>query len=187
MKIEQLTSIYKKKIPKETIKFSKKTWLWCKLPYPNHPNGCPNYNKSDICPPHVKYMDNLTQIYNHFYIIYAIFNLERQRKRMLRKHPNWSIRQANCLLYWQGSVKKQLKKCILKIYERNKEKNLFLLSCGSGFKLKEFKQKQIPSMEAVGIDVLDTMKNNHINFELKPMNKVILSNLICSNEELLIE
>jgi len=174
-------------VKKEDIEFTKKTRLWCKLPYPNHPRGCPNYNKNSLCPPSAKYMDYLLEYYSYFYLIYAIFNLKSQRERMLTLHPNWSKKQANCLLYWQNSVKKALKEYIQKITAKNVEKEIYILSCGSGFKINCSNQSEIYSMEAVGINVISTLKNVNIPFEIKPKNKVILVSLLCSNERLLLE
>ncbi|MBD3216132.1 MAG: hypothetical protein GF311_26195 [Candidatus Lokiarchaeota archaeon] len=184
MKIRELLKIHIKKVSENTIIFSKKTRLWCRLPYPDHPKGCPNYNKNRLCPPKIKYMNDLTQKYNFYYLVYAIFDLKNQKERMLKRNPKWSKRQAKCLLYWQRSVKKYLKDYLLEIYEKNRDKDKYLLSCGSGFKSEIFDQEIIPSMEAAGIDVYRTMKNNHIDFEIKPNKKVILVNLICTKEKL---
>jgi hypothetical protein len=103
---------------------------------------------------------------------------------MLLKHPDWSDRKANCVLYWQSSVKKQLKDFISKIYDTNPNTSLFLLSCGSGFKNLTIPQSKIYSMEAAGIDVFNTLKRNKIKFELKPENFVLLVNLLCSRNKL---
>ena len=175
------------KINKESIKFSKKTRIWCRLPYPNHPKGCPNFNKNPLCPPKAEYLENIINNYNFFYLVYASFDLRRHRNRMLLLHPKWSDRQANCLLYWQGSVKKSLKEYIKKIFLKNKEKKIYIFASGSGFKDKFFKQSKIYSMEAAGIDVFNILKNNHIDFELKPKNRILLVTLLCCNFELLFE
>ena len=66
--------INSKKIEKESIVFTEKTKLWCQLPYPNHPTGCPNYNKNPLCPPNSDYKKSILKDYNHFYLFYAIFN-----------------------------------------------------------------------------------------------------------------
>jgi len=183
MKINNLIEIKYLKINRETVKFTQKTRIWCQLPYPNHPKGCPNYNKNPICPPNAQYMESILNEYFHFYLIYAKFDLKRQRERMFSLHKNWSNKQANCLLYWQNSVKKQLADFIKIIISMNKNSNIFLLSCGSGFNFTTLNQDIIYSMEAAGIDVFKTLKNNGIHFELKPKNKVILTTLLCSKDE----
>lgn len=184
MTISDYIKIFTQKIQKESIIFTKKTRIWCQLPYPNHPKGCPNFNKNPLCPPNANFIEEFLLEYLYFYLIYSKFDLKSQRERMLMLHPTWTIKQANCLLYWQNSVKKNLREKIEEIISKNKEKEIFLLSCGSGFKLGG--KKSIPSMEAAGIDVYNTLKNNHIEFELKPMNKVILVNLLCSKDNLLL-
>lgn len=186
MEIKKLIQIRKIKIDSKSIKFTKRTRLWCQLPYPDHPKGCPNYNKNPNCPPLAKFMKKILIEYLHFYLIYAEFDLKIQKERMLSLHPNWSNRQANCLLYWQNSVKKELKNHIKKIFIMNNNSDLFLLSCGSGFNSNDYNQETVCSMEAAGIDVFNTLKNNNISFEIKPKNKVLLITLLCSNEKLLV-
>jgi predicted metal-binding protein len=186
MSISNQIKIFTREIQKVSILFTQKTRIWCQLPYPNHPKGCPNFNKNPLCPPNMNFMKDILQKYHYFYIVYAKFDLKSQRKRMLERHPNWSKKQAECLLYWQNSVKKELKEKLERILLKNNEKEIFLLSCGSGFKLKRYKSNFIPSMEAAGINVYNILENNNIEFELKPVKKVILVNLLCSKEKLLL-
>ena len=109
MKINDLLEIKIIQIKRNSIIFTTKTHIWCKLPYPNHPIGCPNYNKNSLCPPNVQIMEKMLKEYNFFYLIYVNFNLLEYKNHMLEKHPDWSERKASCLLYWHGSVKKYLK------------------------------------------------------------------------------
>jgi len=187
MKIDELIEIDYLKTNKETIIFTRKTRKWCQLPYPNHPNGCPNYNKNPLCPPYALYLDKILNKYSNFYLIYAKFDLKRQMDRMLLLHENWSTKQAKCLLYWQNSVKKRLIEVIETIAMNNSKSKMFIFSCGSGFNLRTINQDKIYSMEAAGIDVFNTLKNNGIKFELKPTCKVVLTTLLCSNDELSFE
>lgn len=179
-------SIKTKEILGESIKFTKKTRIWCRLPYPNHPKGCPNYDKNPFCPPIAKFMVEILEIFSYFYLIFAEFNLKEHKERMKKLHPNWSERQSACVLYWQSSVKKSLKNYIFEVYMKNKTQSKYLLSCGSSFRLLEINQKEIYSMEAGGIDVLNTLKANSIQFETKPRDYVLLVNLLCSNEPLVV-
>lgn len=181
MKISDIKCI---EVKKENIIFTEKTRLWCQLPYPNHPKGCPNYDKNILCPPNATYMDYLVIDYSYFYLVYALFKLKAQRERMLLLHPNWSERQANCVLYWQTSVKKILKERIQEIISNNQKKKIYVLSCGSGFKFRDLNQKKVYSMEAVGINVLKTLENAGINYEIKPKNNVVLTTMLCSQEAL---
>ncbi len=37
--------------PVKRLVTSPNTGAWCRLPYPGHTNGCPNYNNAAACPP----------------------------------------------------------------------------------------------------------------------------------------
>ena len=78
----------------------------CVLPYPNHPKGCPNFNKKEGCPPNTPLWDSI--IKPPYYLFYQQFDLQKQEQRMLKRHPRWSKRQARCCLYWQRKVVKSL-------------------------------------------------------------------------------
>lgn len=123
---------------------------WCLLPYPNHQKGCPNYGKKDSCPPFAKPFEEL--IGPPFYLVVVFFDLEAHVTRMKNLHPNWTDKQARCLLYWQGSVKKKLLDEALGFIEANEAKNLFLL--------------RLP--EANGVNVFKTCENVGIKIDRNP-------------------
>jgi hypothetical protein len=77
---------------------------WCVLPYPDHPNGCPNFPQ---CPQ--KYPDFKNLIGYKWFAVIEEFDLKKHAERMKQKHPDWSDRQCRCVLYWQGSVRKKLR------------------------------------------------------------------------------
>ena len=78
----------------------------CRLPYPQHKNGCPNYGKNN-CPPRAS---KITEIINPPFKLVAVrFDLEEHAKKMKEKHHNWSDKQAGCVLYWQKGVNKKIK------------------------------------------------------------------------------
>ena len=81
---------------------------WCRLPYPGHPKGCPNFGKTEECPPKAPLFKAI--IKPPFILVAVRFNLEEHVRKMEEKHPNWSEKQAKCLLYWQKKVNKRLKK-----------------------------------------------------------------------------
>jgi len=90
---------------------------WCKMSYPNHPKGCPNYGQRDACPPQAPIWNNVMQ---KPYILVAVnFNLQEWANKMKEKHSNWSDRQCRCCLYWQGKVRKILKEECKKIISKN--------------------------------------------------------------------
>lgn len=81
----------------------------CRKPYPGHPRGCPNYAHRKSCPPDAPFLEEVLDMSRTVWVAWVDFNLEKQRQRMWAKHPKWSERQAECCLYWQGGVRKQLR------------------------------------------------------------------------------
>jgi len=82
---------------------------WCRMPYPDHPNGCPNYGQRPTCPPEAPLlMDWIDLAQNHWLAVVG-FDLRQQVNVMRAKHPTWTVRQARCLLYWQPSVNRHLR------------------------------------------------------------------------------
>jgi len=126
---------------------------WCKLPYPDHPNGCPNYNKKQGCPPQAPLIERYFNLHKDHFFVIVIFNLGHHVNKMLEKHPNWSERQARCVLYWQGTVNKQLR---LECEGYAKQFNLVYNSCP----------------EAMGVDVIKTCKNLGLPIKQQPSNIV---------------
>lgn len=180
MDITDLLTFNIQEIEKSSIHFSKKPFRWCTLPYPNHPNGCPNYNKNPLCPPNTQILDYKLDNYNAFYLVYAKFQLSEYIKEMLEKHPGWFYRQASCVLYWQGSVKRCIKTILKIIFRKNPDNQFYIFASGSGFKKVLCDQEKIYSMEAGGIDVFKTLRNNDIKFEIKPKKFILLINLLCA-------
>jgi len=182
-----LTKIHVKKIEKNTIIFTEKTRKWCKLPYKNNKKGCPNYNTNDLCPPKSKYMQKLTNKFNHFYLVYIEFNFKLYKQLRSKLHPNWKEGMLGNLLYWQRPVTNILRDKIEELIQLNKYNTLYLFGSGSGkayIKLGLL-QKQVYSMESAGIYVFGTLKNNNIDFEVKPKNKILLVSLLCSYNPLI--
>ncbi len=82
---------------------------WCKLPYPGHPKGCPNFNHKEGCPPQAPLVGDYFNLRKDHYFVVVQFDLGAHIDRMMEGHPHWSNRQARCVLYWQGGVNKNLK------------------------------------------------------------------------------
>ena len=83
--------------------------LMCVRPYPNHPRGCPNFNKRKDCPPKSSLWNDVCDKQLATWVFWTHFNLGAHRERMQKKHPTWTKRQSECCLYWQGTAKKPLK------------------------------------------------------------------------------
>lgn len=88
---------------------SEKTGEWCKIPYPNHPKGCPKYGNDKACPPHAPKLDEFFDLSKPLYFVHSEFNLKAHVERMKQKYKLWSDRQCRCVLYWQGTSRKQLR------------------------------------------------------------------------------
>lgn len=86
---------------------------WCKLPYPNHKKGCPNYGRHNWCPPFAGRVGDWFDISRPLFLVHSEFDLVAHVGRMGRKHPQWSERQCRCVLYWQGTSRKQLREHIV--------------------------------------------------------------------------
>lgn len=87
---------------------SSMTGEWCKLSYPGHKNGCPNYDRKG-CPPNAKSIDKIIDTSKKMYIVHSEFDLDKHIKNMKQKHSSWSDRQLRNVLYWQGTSRKQLR------------------------------------------------------------------------------
>jgi len=85
---------------------------FCTHPYPNHPKGCPNFNKCDRCPPKFPYITDVLDVTKPVYFVYVTFDLRKHASEMKQKHPDWTDRQCKCVLYWQSRVRKNLKESI---------------------------------------------------------------------------
>lgn len=145
--------IIEKDISFSAVIFNPKVRLLCKLPYPNHPKGCPNYGIKKDCPPKAKFFHSI--LMPPFTLVGVRFNLKEHIEKMRQKHPEWTYRQLKCLLYWQNHVNKLLSEVCEKI----------LSSKGNDF-------TSVYSPEATGIDVFVTCKNIGIRLVRHPRKYV---------------
>lgn len=81
----------------------------CQTPYPGHPKGCPNHGKRKTCPPKAKLWTEKWVRTHHLWVIWTVFDFGKHRRAMRRAHPDWSRRQTECCLYWQGTARRRLK------------------------------------------------------------------------------
>ena len=142
---------------------------WCKLPYPNHPQGCPNYGKKTECPPAAPLVDYYFDLSEpHFFIIQG-FNLGAHAFSMKQKHIQWSQRQCKNLLYWQNHVNALLRKRTESLIEYEYE--IYTL---------------VP--EAMGVHVIKTAQNLGIPIQVRPEGIVFKIALLGrSNEQSVIQ
>ena len=122
---------------------------WCKLPYPNHPKGCPNYGIRLDCPPIIKTLPELFNLNKPHWLAIVDFDIKSHRNKLQKIHPNWSHRQLSCCLYWQGGVRKQLKQLCYNF--TSSHPNTTYSTCP----------------EAMGIQIIRTLKEQHIPVSTK--------------------
>jgi len=123
----------------------------CIRPYHNHKKGCPRYGNKPTCPPCAALWDETCDIGLATWLFWTQFDLAEHRTRMEQKHPNWSMRQLVCCLYWQNGARKSLKEHIEK------------------WDFPGFFQTIRP--EAMGINVTETMRQIGIELEWQPERK----------------
>jgi len=120
----------------------------CRMPYYNHPKGCPNYSKRSDCPPCAR-VDERFDLTQPMYVIYTEFPVGQFAERMRACHPEWSNQPRqwyNCIR-WQGIARKQHK-----------------------IDIKAF-QQEFPELfvdqnpEALGVNVTEMMKQAGIDLE----------------------
>ena len=104
------------------IYFHPKFQDFCGLPYPNHLKGCPNFTRRKNCPYNTPLINKAININLPMYLIGIDFNLKNHRIKMLKRHPKWTMRQANNVIYWQPHHKKQLKELIKKFLDSKTQK-----------------------------------------------------------------
>jgi hypothetical protein len=147
---------------------------WCCSPYEGHPHGCPNFIKGCTSRPS---LTELTTKYSRWFAVVETFDLKSHAERMKAKHlehigkngkivPAWTERQCRNPLYWQGTVRHNLKIKAAKLQDY-----LEYLYKSRGFLL------DIP--EANGVDVFETMAKAGIILEKKPdiVRKVMIVGL----------
>jgi len=96
-------------VPVKRLVISPRVADWCKLAYPGHPKGCPNYGKAAKCPPKAPHITDFIDITRSIYLVHSEFDLKSHAEQMKEKHPEWTARQCRCLLYWQSRSRKQMK------------------------------------------------------------------------------
>jgi predicted metal-binding protein len=123
---------------------------WCTLPYPDHPNGCPNFGKFKDCPPFAPYF---LDIYKpELYVAFMRFNFEEYLQRKNEIHPDWTQRALRNPRHFQTHLGSKLRDFVnTKLTE------------------PEFENFQaVHSPEAMGINMHLTVRNAGIELEWPP-------------------
>ena len=133
---------------------------WCKLSYPNHRHGCPNYGMKKTCPPQAPLVNKHFDLGKRHWLGIVDFDLEAHVERMREKHPDWTDRQLRCVLYWQGAVNKRLRELTVRFHKQNK--GTIYTMCP----------------EAMGMHVLKTMRRQGYDIRKNPTEMVYKVSLI---------
>jgi len=126
----------------------------CRLSYPNHPRGCPNFDHKRGCPPAVPLFSEVFDLSKPVYAIVNSFNLAEHVSRMKAAHPHWTDRQLACCLYWQPTARNQLKAEIARFRSGH----------------QEYTVDTCP--EAKGVNVTETLRRAGIELEWPPVQCV---------------
>ena len=142
------------------LHLDKRVGQWCQLPYPNHPNGCPNYGKKSICPPLCPTVTDFFNLHKKHWFLITEFPLKQYLVQMRDKYPSWSERRLRCLLYWQGHIRK-IQYQQIDAFRSQFPETIFSL---------------LP--EAMGINVILTLIHIGVDIEVKPQRKILKVALI---------
>jgi hypothetical protein len=97
-------------------------------------------------------LDEIISLDHFVYCIYNKFNFGAHVHKMRGKHPDWSQRQLECCLYWQGTARKRLKEEIRLFSLVNPEYTVIMCP------------------EACGVNITATMAKLGIHLEWPPVN-----------------
>lgn len=128
----------------------------CCRAYPNHPRGCPNYDKRDGCPPRAPLIEDVLDLSKNVWAVWVDFNLAEHREKLRVRHSGWSKRQLDCCLYWQGGVKKRLRDKVAAFCEQQGRFN------------GDLKLRTLYVPEAMGVNVTATMWGIGVELEWPP-------------------
>jgi hypothetical protein len=80
---------------------------YCRFPYKNHPNGCPNWGVVEGCPPNVR---NFVDVYRDKVIFAALgFYIPDYLKVRREVHADWGNDALLNLRHWQNGLNKDLR------------------------------------------------------------------------------
>jgi predicted metal-binding protein len=129
----------------------------CRRPYPNHPRGCPNFGKRADCPPKARRFFDVFRLGGVF-AIWNVFDFAEHTSRMRALHPEWSDRQVECCLYWQGKARKDLRAEMQRFLSAHPE-------------YRHTSYAIVTTPEAMGVNVTATMRGIGIRLEWPPVTR----------------
>ncbi|MBD3255388.1 MAG: hypothetical protein GF383_09860 [Candidatus Lokiarchaeota archaeon] len=159
---------------------------------------CPNYDQSWACPPAAPYLEKELSRYKRFFLIYSELNLEDYVEKEKVNHPKRSKEKILNRLFWKENDRNDLEREInnfLAEFPSDHEEKIVLWGghCNLCEK-RDDKQCSYPSgaecqypneirysMEAIGINVDETIKNLNLglNLEWPPKKYIRRFGLVC--------
>jgi len=122
----------------------------CFCPYYNHPKGCLNYGRRIDCPPKVLLFSDVFK--RRAYVAAVVFNFKDYLDMRRREHPGWTERALRNPRHWQGHLRAELKKFVLK-------------------ELSDYKTV-IFNPEAMGVNITKTCRSVGLKLEWPPKKVV---------------
>jgi predicted metal-binding protein len=165
--------------------------------YCNNPNYiCPHFGHSWSCPPEAPYLEEIVSKFESFFLVYFELDLNEYVKKIKAKHPKRKENRIRSAVYHDNFVRDSLEKEILQFVEDykgdyneriilwdgfcricyNKEERRCTYDSGKPCRYPDRKRH---SMEAVGINVNQTVGNLDIKLEWPPNNHVYRFGLVC--------
>jgi len=180
------------KVNLRDIVFDPKVQTYC-----INPNfKCPSYGHSWACPPEAPYLEQEVSQYKQFYLIFVKYNLKKYTEKEKAKHPSRSEISIRNAFFMKNLLRNNLEqeiKLFINEQQNSHEEKLILwdgfcrvcsnerdkgctYDAGDPCRYPDNKRY---SMEAVGIDVSQTVKNLKFNLEWPPNDFVYRFGLVC--------
>ena len=162
--------------------------------YCNNPKfKCPNYGHSHACPPEAPYLEEEVSRFRDFYLVYYKFDLEEFVKKIKKKFPKRSKEKIIRSFYRKNILRDHLEEEIHKLVDKYQENFKEILILWDGFCRVCYKENKNCtfdsgepcryqprySMEAVGINVDETVKNVNLEMEWPPLHFAYRFGLVC--------
>ncbi|MFW9819415.1 MAG: DUF2284 domain-containing protein [Candidatus Thorarchaeota archaeon] len=174
------------------IIFDKKVQLYCI----NSNFKCPSYGHSWACPPEAPYLEQEVSKYIKFYLIFVKFNLNTYIEKEKLNHPKKNETNIRNAFFMKNILRDNLEEEILLFLEEfqylYKEKLVLWDGfCRVCFNAEDkgctydagdpcrYPDKKRFSMEAIGIDVTQTVRNLNLNIEWPPIEYLYRFGLVC--------
>lgn len=155
-----MIEVKKYEVTRESIIFDHEVFTFCKLPYGNRPEGCPNQGKC-VTPLGAK-----EKIRRSKKIILFIAKISMDEH--LAKNTRW--------------YQPHLKKLICNEIEKEYHYGDYILAAGSGTK---FRGMRLYSMEKAGIHVFKTLEGLNISIERNPEHFYTMVFLLAKNSNII--